>query len=92
MNFVEKPVLRRTNHKVFMTQYKMQKQLADLVSERSSCMHSDGFTSCTNEIQQVIQVYEALYVFPQLKGAILLMVQTAPIGEGEGGHLLVLVS
>lgn len=49
--------------------------------------------SCTNEIRQVIQVYEALCLFPKnLRTAVLFMVNTAPEGEGEGGHLLVLIS
>lgn len=49
-----------------VAQYKTQKQLADSVSEGTSCMYFDVFMSCTNEIQQVIQVYEAQYLFPKL--------------------------
>lgn len=68
-----------------------QKQLADPVSESNSCMFSVVFMVCANEIQQVIQVYEAQYLFPKLKTALLFVVKTVPEREGEGGHLPVLV-
>lgn len=45
---------------------KHKKQLEDSVSERSSCVYSDVFMTCTHEIQQVIQVYEAQYLYPKL--------------------------
>lgn len=48
--------------------------------------------SCTNEIQQVIRLYEARYLFPKLWGALLFMVKTVPEGEGEVGHLLALLT
>lgn len=74
------------------SKYKTGKQLADWVSERTSCVLSWVFMSCTNEIQQVIRLYEARYLFPKLWGALLFMVKTVPEGEGEVGHLLALLT
>lgn len=46
--------------------------------------------SHSNEIQEVIQVYEAQYLFPKVQTTLLFMLKSVPGGEGEGGHLLVL--
>lgn len=53
-------------------QYKAQQQLADSVAKTTSCRQSGVFTSCTNEIQQVIQVYEVYEFIPRILGSLII--------------------
>lgn len=70
--FVGKYVSGRNNHTLFIVltdvaQYKTQRNSCHIQSVKEVAARTpDVFMSCTNEIQQVIQVYEARYLFPKL--------------------------
>lgn len=53
-------------------QYKAQQQLAASVAKITSCTQSGAFMSYTNEIQQVIQVYEVYVFIPRFLGSLII--------------------